>query len=161
QNPLCSDCIQRPDCQAFEHGWVSDLPVKQKALVRRTRWFNYFIIRQDEQVYIQQRNGKDIWTNLFEFILYESDGALLSDTIGLEDYVDGLIGHKGFSIKEVSKPYRQLLTHQTIIGQFITIQLTRPPRKPASSLLVLKDVLKTYPFPRMINAYMQDSKTVD
>jgi len=156
QRPLCQQCVQREDCQAFLHGWVDELPVKEKTLVKKTRWFNYFVIELDEHVYIHQRNGKDIWTNLFEFILHESDNSLLnSDT--LKKQLKDWTGHSAFSIRNISKPYRQQLTHQTIFGQFINVQLSRAPGKPFSSLLVPKDQLGAYAFPRMLNTYMQES----
>jgi A/G-specific adenine glycosylase len=155
QKPLCKECVQRKDCQAFAHGWVDELPVKEKSLVRKTRWFNYFIIELDGQVFIKQRNGKDIWTNLFEFILHESDNALLDGTSQLKDQLKQWVGHAGFSISNVSKPYKQQLTHQTILGQFITVQLTKPPCKPLSSLLIPKKHLGNYAFPKMLNAYMK------
>lgn len=156
QKPLCHECVQRQDCQAFLHGWVDELPVKEKTLVKRTRWFNYFIIQLNGQVYIQQRNGKDIWTNLFEFILHETDGALLESDTEVKTHVQQLVGHSGFNINAVSKPYRQQLTHQTIIGQFINLELSKPPGKPASPILVLKDKLSTFPFPKLINTYMEN-----
>jgi A/G-specific adenine glycosylase len=156
QKPLCHECVQRADCQAFLHGWVDELPVKEKTLVKKTRWFNYFIIHHNGQVYIQQRNGKDIWTNLFEFILHETDGELLQHDADMKTHVQQLVGHGGFNINTISKPYRQQLTHQTIIGQFISLELSQPPGKPASPILVLKDMLSTFPFPKLINTYMEN-----
>ncbi|HYC28283.1 MAG TPA: NUDIX domain-containing protein, partial [Chitinophagaceae bacterium] len=156
QRPLCHECVQRQDCQAFQHGWVDELPVKEKTLVKKTRWFNYYVIELDEQVYIHQRNGKDIWTNLFEFILHESDNSLLNQST-LQKQLKDWTGHSAFSIRDISKTYRQQLTHQTIFGQFIHVQLTQPPGKPFSSLLVPKHKLSAYAFPKMLNSYMQES----
>jgi A/G-specific adenine glycosylase len=158
QKPLCPSCVQREDCQAFLHGWVDELPVKEKKLVKKTRWFNYFILELDGHVYIHQRNGKDIWTNLFEFILHESGDALIDCGDGLQRQLKELIGHAGFSVSKVSKPYRQQLTHQTIIGQFIAVRLEKAPLH-TSSVLVSKNLLGRYAFPRLINAYMEDEIT--
>lgn len=159
QRPLCNECVQKHDCQAFAHGWVDELPVKEKILVKRTRWFNYFVIELDNQVYINQRNGKDIWTNLFEFILHESDKSL-AGTESLQQQLKDWVGHSGFLIRDISPPYKQQLTHQTIHGQFITVQLAKPPSKPSSSILVSKDLLTTYAFPKMLNAFMNNDQTL-
>ena len=35
QNPLCSTCVQQKQCEAFKQNMVSQLPVKQKALIRK------------------------------------------------------------------------------------------------------------------------------
>ncbi len=157
QKPLCAQCVQRKDCQAFQLGCVDDLPVKEKSLVRKTRWFNYFILEMDEEVFIQQRNGKDIWTNLYEFMLHESPGALLGPATDLQEFLHGTLGHSGFAIKAVSKQYKQQLTHQTIIGQFITVQLVQAPQKAAAGLLISKKDLSRYAFPKMINAFIAES----
>jgi A/G-specific adenine glycosylase len=44
RNPLCNECIQASDCTAYRNGFVNDVPVKQKVLVKKTRWMYYFII---------------------------------------------------------------------------------------------------------------------
>ncbi|HYF32122.1 MAG TPA: A/G-specific adenine glycosylase [Chitinophagaceae bacterium] len=155
QKPLCQVCVQRKDCQAFAHGWVNELPVKEKILVKKTRWFNYFIMELNGEVLIRQRNGKDIWTNLFEFVLHESEHALLSAYADMHHYLRRSIGHEGFCLKQISKPYKQQLTHQTIVGQFITVELEKPPSQWAG-LLVPKKLISTYAFPKMINLYMQN-----
>ena len=159
QRPLCNECVQRNDCQAFAHGWVDELPVKEKTLVKRTRWFNYFVIELDDLVYIHQRNGKDIWTNLFEFILHESDNSL-AGAESLQQQLKDCVGHSGFFIRDISRPYKQQLTHQTIHGQFISVRLAKPPHKPSSCILVSKNLLGKYAFPKMLNAFMNDDQTL-
>jgi A/G-specific adenine glycosylase len=138
---------------------VDELPVKEKTLVKRTRWFNYFVIELDDLVYIHQRNGKDIWTNLFEFILHESDNSL-AGAESLQQQLKDWVGHSGFFIRDISRPYKQQLTHQTIHGQFISVRLAKPPRKPSSCILVSKNLLGKYAFPKMLNAFMNDDQTL-
>ena len=41
--PACIDCPARKDCAAFLTGNVNRLPVKEKTLQRKHRWFYYFI----------------------------------------------------------------------------------------------------------------------
>ena len=84
QNPLCSQCPQNADCEAYRHGLVSILPVKTKKIEKKNRWFYYFIIENDGSVYIHQRKGKDIWQNLYEFVLYESDHVLYQNDIFMD-----------------------------------------------------------------------------
>src|ERR1700753_3037261 len=53
RNPLCTDCIQAPDCQARQHGWTAQLPVKEKSIQKKERWFYYFIVEvPGDKVYI-------------------------------------------------------------------------------------------------------------
>src|SRR5690606_27000358 len=44
QQPLCASCIQRQDCEAYRLGVVNQLPVKEKTINKKVRWFYYFII---------------------------------------------------------------------------------------------------------------------
>nr|MBA4167414.1 A/G-specific adenine glycosylase [Chitinophagaceae bacterium] len=64
KNPLCAICIQASDCEAFNHGFVNILPVKEKRLKKRVRWFYYFIIEVGDSVYMRRRETKDIWQHL-------------------------------------------------------------------------------------------------
>lgn len=156
QRPLCHECVQRQDCQAFQHGWVEELPVKEKTLVKKTRWFNYFVIELGDEIFIHQRNGRDIWTNLFEFILHESDNSLLMGEGVLQKQLKDWAGHEAFSIEDVSQPYRQQLTHQTIHGQFIQVRLGKAPVNSIQSILIPRNELGKYAFPKMLNTYMQE-----
>jgi A/G-specific adenine glycosylase len=35
QNPLCTICVQRNECEAFKHDQVKALPVKEKAIGKK------------------------------------------------------------------------------------------------------------------------------
>ncbi|WP_431213175.1 NUDIX domain-containing protein [Puia sp. P3] len=140
RNPLCTDCVQRPDCKALLKGLTAELPVKEKSIRKRSRWFYYFIIETpDDRVYIHQRTQKDIWEGLYEFILWETDqplnngpGELLPGS-GFAEQTFG-INSKTLTIRHISKTYRQELSHQTIQGQFVTLRTKKncPPRRLAA-----------------------------
>ena len=67
----CHLCILQRECVAYNSGQVYKLPVKEKRLERKTRFFTYFIFRTDEEIWIRKRCEKDIWENLYEFYLVE------------------------------------------------------------------------------------------
>lgn len=159
QNPLCTECIQQPDCEAFRHNQVKNLPVKEKTLVKKERWFYYFIFEYGDQVYLQKRIQKDIWENLNEFVLFELPKPVDTDFADL-DFLKGLLGKTGFSIKHISKVYRQQLTHQTIHGQFITVSLNKPLSSLKGYSLVERRQLKDYAFPRLINTFLEETTAV-
>ncbi|WEK37264.1 MAG: A/G-specific adenine glycosylase [Candidatus Pseudobacter hemicellulosilyticus] len=158
QNPLCPECVQQPDCQAFRHGFVKDLPVKEKSLVKKDRWLYYFLVEYDQQVYIRKRTGKDIWENLHEFILYEAPGPVEQSFAELP-FLKKLLG-KGFTVKHISKAYRQLLTHQNIHGQFITVTISKPLSTPGEHFLAPRKKLADYAFPRFINTFLEESSSM-
>ncbi|RYY11142.1 MAG: A/G-specific adenine glycosylase, partial [Chitinophagaceae bacterium] len=102
QNPMCSQCPQREDCEAYKTGTVHQLPVKEKKLIKKHRWFYYFMIGSGDDVYIRKRTGKDIWQNLHEFVLHESPdpGAFPHNT-----YLKQLFGDQPFAVVSHSRVY--------------------------------------------------------
>ncbi len=154
RNPLCTQCVQKNECQAFQHGWVNLLPVKEKVIERRDRWFTYYIVHYKDKVYIRKRSGKDIWSNLFEFILKESKGnEEHAEAIGLQ-CIKALIGTGDFRVESISPFFKQQLTHQTIFGQFIHISIDEPLQNGLYHLVSLNELNK-YPFPKMINSFLK------
>lgn len=130
-----------------------ELPVKEKFIVRRTRWFYYFVVEANNTVQVRKRDKGDIWENLYEFILLESQQPL--DDAQLNERSAALVGSMDFEVSDVSAGYTQLLTHQTIKGQFIRIQTSVAP-KLQDYLSVSADTLQTLPFPKFISNYLKD-----
>ncbi|TDS12681.1 A/G-specific DNA-adenine glycosylase [Maribacter caenipelagi] len=86
KKPLCLLCPLNDSCVALEKGLVDTLPVKLKKTKVRNRYFNYLIpIYKDtdgnQYTSINQRIGKGIWQNLWQFPLLESDDVLEIDDI--------------------------------------------------------------------------------
>jgi A/G-specific adenine glycosylase len=159
QQPLCSSCPQQKDCQAFQHNWIQQLPIKEKQLKKTTRWFYYFVVTIGDSVLIRKRGAKDIWENLHEFVLYESDEPLTLDkrTLGhmmKETFVKGRV-----SVKSISAEFKQQLTHQTINGQFIHIDMAPGQPLPEGYESKKLAAIKKYAFPRFITAYLQQPAT--
>ena len=74
QNPNCNDCIFNIKCVAFRENRVSQLPVKLKKAKVKKEYFNYLVcVSKDEKTLLEQRTGKGIWRNLFQFPLIESN----------------------------------------------------------------------------------------
>ena len=130
-----------------------DLPVKEKSIVRRTRWFYYLVFESDQFVQTRKRGRGDIWENLYEFVLYESAEPLDDD--GLYRQVKTVLGNEQFKILAVSAGYKQTLTHQTIKGQFVRIQ-TPAPVHIDGYVSVPGSTIQGLPFPKFISNYLKD-----
>lgn len=160
QQPLCTICIQKEECSAFKNNLVKVLPVKEKILKKKTRWFYYFIVEYQDKFYIRKRNSKDIWENLYEFVLKESDRELLPDINSLKSMFQSMVGQHQFNINHVSEVYRQKLTHQTIFGQFIKVNINHPSFISEEYKAVLKKDLFKYPFPKIITNWLSQDQTI-
>jgi A/G-specific adenine glycosylase len=161
RNPLCPVCVQRKDCQARIHGWTETLPVKGKVKEKRRRLLYYLIVETpEEQVYIRERTGKDIWQGLYEFVLWETNRPVTAEGFSGSRFVRELFGRRKLTVTHISRLYRQELSHQTIEGCFITIRLEKPPAKLGNYFPVGKKELPKYAFPKFINAWLLDPSPV-
>jgi len=157
QNPQCANCVQAKDCMAFRHDWISLFPVKARSIVKKNRWFYYFIVEtNDGRVYIRKRDQKDIWKNLYEFVLWETGQLIPQSQLLSSRFTIDFFRKIKYSAGPISKVYRQQLTHQTIHGQFIYLRLQKPLAPSDGYILVEKDQLQDYPFPKLINEHLQN-----
>ncbi|MEI7734250.1 MAG: A/G-specific adenine glycosylase [Ferruginibacter sp.] len=152
---LCTSCPLKSKCVAYENQTVDQLPVKEKKIIKTTRWFYYIIAEFDGKLLVRKRTAGDIWENLYEFILEEKSEPVDFDQIKKLRSVKQISGKSKIIIDLVSKLYEQKLTHQTIYGQFITIKLANQPVMDGYKL-VSKKQLNSLPFPKFIAGYLKD-----
>lgn len=160
QQPLCTQCPQKNDCRALKHKLVKALPVKEKQLKKKTRWLYYFIVQVKDNVLVRKRTEKDIWENLYEFVLYESDQLMVAEEKNIKPILKKILGTQAVQVKNISAVFRQQLTHQTIIGQFIELETASLPERLKDYELVKKTQLKNYPFPKFITGWLQNNSRV-
>lgn len=106
---------------------------------------HYLLAEYKNSWLIRKRDAKDIWQNLYEFILIET-----SDNLSKKQF----LAHKqikkfteeNFSLLHLSKEISQRLTHQQISGRFMHIILTKK-FHPKVISGYLKKILKTKPLP--------------
>lgn len=155
QQPLCTECLLQKNCTAFLNNSVNKLPVKEKTITKKTRWLYFIVAEYDGAVWVKKRNQKDIWENLYEFILSEHEGPVSTDKIVSKLLKQATRKSPVYRIEHVSGIYKQLLTHQTIYGQFIKIQLTESVRFSGYEKVKTSD-LKQLAFPKLISNYLKD-----
>jgi A/G-specific adenine glycosylase len=157
QLPLCENCVLKSTCSAYLNGTVTKLPIKEKKITKTTRWFFYLLIEQKDSYFLRKRNDKDIWQNLYEFVLIESFKKTTADKLLTTEAFKKIVGPTPFRITAVSKSYKQLLSHQTIHSQFIHIKMSKL-TKLKGYKLVAKKTLNRYPFPKSIAGYLTETK---
>jgi A/G-specific adenine glycosylase len=154
QNPLCSECVQSKNCQAFQQGWINQLPLKSSPVVRKKRVLYYFIVTAGtDKIWIRKRLDKDIWQNLYEFILWETGKIIPQAQITQSAFFKKHFGNQGFLIQHISPSFNQILTHQSITGLFVHISKQLPKLDGYQS--VHRQTLKEYPFPKLIADYIK------
>jgi A/G-specific adenine glycosylase len=154
--PLCPGCIFKKHCFAFLNNKINELPVKEKKITIRKRWFYYLVPEFKKEIVIRQRTGKDIWQDLFEFPLIESDKELDKKEILRQLAIKKWLSPKNYEVLSVSPLFKQQLSHQLIAGQFIRLQLKQKIALPDNWEWVAKNKAGNYAFPRFIHQYLQE-----
>lgn len=161
KNPLCGTCNLRESCSAFLEEKISILPIKSKKMIKKERFFNYFVFKNEKnQTWIRKRVEKDIWQNLYEFPIIESDQLLdvsheiLSDLSKSHLKISEMSNYK---IIKTSKPFKHILTHQTIYAQFIEVEILGEDIIFEYNMLkIFEYEIKKFAFSKLIDLYFQD-----
>ena len=155
KTPVCLDCVMQKNCFAYNQQLIDVLPLKSKRIVKKQRRFFYIIAKYQNHYYIRIRNGKDIWQQLHEFILIENSNESSAESIIHSDDWKNIIDVP-FDLLHISNPIQQQLTHQTIIGTFITIQLKAPLGNEAYTSITKKQIHQLA-FPKIISTYISSN----
>ena len=158
QLPLCEHCVLNKDCQAYELKVVKDLPVKKNSLQRKNRFFHYFVLHYNNGIYIRKRVDKDIWQNLYEFLLIES--PIDHDLTELKSHFwQSILEHE--PVEVFSSPImKQQLSHVNLLGQFPQIHLKNPISLSNSFEWVAYDQLKDRAWPKMIQQFLKEKSSL-
>lgn len=153
--PLCDECPLKNRCQAYLQGIQLQLPVKEKTILKKSRWLYYLVVTYRNKLYIRKRDGKDIWQNLFEFILIETSKSVTIKKLEASEKFNSVFTDNEYKIESISRVYKQQLTHQTINGQFINISVKQP-LVLNHYRLISADKMAELPFPKFITTYLKD-----
>ncbi len=156
--PLCEQCPLQKNCVASAKGLTKILPIKVKKLVNRTRYFYYVIVEQQGKIFVRKRSEKDIWENLWEFVLVEMKEKINAELFIKSNQFTALFNGLNFSIK-VSDFYKQQLTHQTIEGLFLHV-ITQKGFKNKNYESIKKTDIKKLAFPKFITSFMEKNEVL-
>ncbi len=151
--PLCLECPFQKKCVAFQQDKVNVLPINTKKLTLKNRFFTYLLVHYQNTYYVHKRTNKDIWQNLYEFILIETK-RLINDA-AVKEQIRHILTPDDYTINFISGVKVQKLTHQLISGRFIHIEVQKPVSY-KDYLPADKSQLNLLPFPKFIASYLKD-----
>lgn len=73
RQPSCPTCPLATHCRARKEGRVLELPVKEKRLLRKQRYFDFFWYAKNGRVWVRQRDAETYWQHLWELPNREVD----------------------------------------------------------------------------------------
>lgn len=151
--PECGRCFFNRYCPAYLGGRQQLLPVKAKKTGVKERWFHYLVMSAGERYAIRQRTGKDIWQNLYEFPLLETDKPASGKQVKSCLQEQYALEASEYSLVRQSEPMSQRLSHRLVHFSFTVLRLMREKELPGFEW-VNKEGLEQYPFPRTLKQFI-------
>ena len=156
QSPNCLFCPLADSCSALKEGTITKLPVKQHKTKTTNRYFNYIYVRVGACTYLHKRTGDDIWKNLFEFPLIETEAPVTEEEFRELPQVRAL-----FTDGEVSGPrlisgnVKHVLSHRVIYTNFYEVVLPENSTSFSAFLRVKIEDLEQYAVSRLVHAFLE------
>jgi A/G-specific adenine glycosylase len=146
KKPNCIECPINESCMSYAAQEMLAFPVKSKKLKQKVKYFNYLVIEDGESTFLEQRVGKGIWENMYQFPLIETSKELLI----LDAEAKGLI------LKKVSLPVKHILSHQIIYVKFWECEVNHDFFVPDECWQrITFDKIETKPVPKVIENYIR------
>lgn len=154
--PGCLYCPLQECCVAFASGRADDFPVKTGKTVVKPRYFNYFHIHCKGINLLARRNAKDIWQNLYEYPLIETDEAVdFGDLERTGDYSRWMDGVDEIHVLRMMKMPKHLLSHRIIYASFYELEISNFSEGMKDYLQVRDGELEKYAVSRLIELYRE------
>ena len=151
KKPKCNECIYQKKCFAYLNQKTLIFPIKTIKKKSRERFFNFLIIKSiNGNIIIEKRINKDIWQNLYQFPLIETEKLLdkKSLLIKLKEYKSFDFQKTEFYLYQ-NKSFNHKLTHQNINYSFWIFNV----KNIKNNKVKIKN-LEMYPFPKPISNFL-------
>lgn len=156
-SPNCSICPLNSSCRAFQTNSTATLPVKSKKTKTQNRYFNYLFINYQNYTFIQKRTSKDIWLNLYEFPLIETEHLLTDFELIEHDSFKSLFeGIHKIEILKRTNPMKHVLSHRVIYAQFQIISIDKISKQLENSIKVPLNSIDKYATSRLMELFLEN-----
>ncbi len=121
KKPDCDECPLNINCIAKQLNEIEQFPVKKGKTKVTNRYFSYLIIKSGQSTFIKKRVENDIWRNLHDFPMIETNKK--SSTKEVIDQITSLTGTKSITFEKETDWEKHILSHQRIHYRFIYFQI--------------------------------------
>lgn len=153
--PDCKACPVAETCYAASKNEVNQLPVKAKQTRQRNRYFYYFLFDFGEFIYMEKRTGNDIWKNLYQLPLVETEVNIPPEEV-IEKHVPEILKNCHGEVRRISAQKKHILSHQLIHARVIHISISECEYLNGSYLKVNKKDISNFAVPRLMELFLDD-----
>ena len=155
QNPLCETCPFCNSCVAFEKKLTKELPVKEKKIKVKKRYFNFLVIKtNDHKTILTERKGKGIWQGLYQFPLIENTETVKEkEIIASKEFNDLFPAETTISLF-YKKEIVHKLSHQHLYTQFWIVET-----KTLKNANISWENIQDFPVPVLIANFLEAFET--
>lgn len=155
-SPKCNICPLSDTCLAYAKGDATAYPVKQGKTKTKERFFNYLDIRCGSSLFLHKRTGNDIWKNLYELPLIETETAVSLEELMNTDTFRQIFEHAGhITLKSTEIRLKHILSHRVIYASFYKIEVEN--KKELEKLFIETDEanMQSYAVSRLVHKYFE------
>lgn len=153
-SPNCMFCPLTDSCAARQKGRVDSLPVKQHKTKVTNRFFNYIYVRMGADTLINKRSGNDIWKNLYELPLIETDREWTEEEFYASPRFRGLLAEGEVpAVRLVQKGVKHVLSHRVIYANFYEVILPPDSASFANYQRISVEDLHKFAVSRLVNQF--------
>lgn len=153
-SPDCAACPLSSKCLAYVQKNVSHYPVKQGKVKVRNRYFNYFDIRLGGDMFLHKRIAKDIWQNLYELPLIETDKETVLEELQANEIFQAYFPKIGTPYIRYVMSMKHVLSHQVIHARFYVAEVSAAPLK-EGLIKVKTENADDFPVSRLVHKYFE------
>lgn len=152
--PRCMFCPLAASCVARQKGLIGSLPVKQHKTKVTNRYFNYIYVRMGAHTFIQKRSGNDIWKNLYELPLIETEQEQTEEEFYTSPRFRELLAEgEQPAVRLVQKGVKHVLSHRVIYANFYEVILPENSTSFANYQKIRIEDLHNFAVSRLVNQF--------
>lgn len=150
KKPNCEDCPFLLECYAYKNKLITELPIKEKKIKQRDRYFNYLVIIDNDKIYLRERTAKDIWIGLYDFPLIETKAP-----IDIFEEINETFSEAELTFISKSVEPKHILSHQKIYATFWLVSVANSKKISANYTEIPLKEINNYPVPKLIENYLK------
>ncbi|HSH52483.1 MAG TPA: A/G-specific adenine glycosylase [Bacteroidales bacterium] len=157
KNPECTQCVFKKQCFAFQNNMVNELPLKKQKINKSHRYFHFFDIHYQNNMFIEQRKQNDIWKLLYQLPMIETNEPVSIENLTKQTLWKKLFKGTIVNIQNISKEKIHHLSHQKLFAKFYNLTIDHP------NLYLIKNYIEInaedigkYSIPKLIENYLRN-----